>query len=93
MEESSIQLSKAYKDQVFRMRGESMTRIETFVAAAFAFATTMLVISIGTIPSSIDEFILAVKNIPSFLASSATILWIWHSHANYFCPANELRIF
>lgn len=83
MEESSIQLSKAYKDQVFRMRGESMTRIETFVAAAFAFATTMLVISLGTIPSSIEEFILAVKNIPSFLASSATILWIWHSHADW----------
>jgi uncharacterized membrane protein len=34
------------------MRGENMTRIETFVDAAFAFAFTMLVISIDEIPRS-----------------------------------------
>ena len=67
----------------FRMRGENMTRIETFVAAAFAFAVTMLVISLGTIPSTFDEFMLAVKQIPSFAASCAIIMWIWHSHADW----------
>jgi hypothetical protein len=38
----------------FTMRGESMTRIETFVAASFAFAITMMVISLGTIPDSVQ---------------------------------------
>lgn len=70
-------------NQTFRMRGENMTRIETFVAAAFAFAVTMLVISLGTVPSTFEAFIVAVKQIPSFAASCATIFWIWHSHANW----------
>ena len=60
-----------------------MTRIETFVAAAFAFSITMLVISLDSIPSTYDEFILAVKQIPSFIASAAIIFWIWHSHASW----------
>ncbi len=65
------------------LRGEAMTRIETFVAAAFAFAITMLVISLDEIPNNIDAFIVAVKNIPSFVASCALIFWIWHSHATW----------
>lgn len=76
-------MSTRYKDQQFRMRGESMTRIETFVAAAFAFATSMLVISLGSIPSTMNEFMLAVKNIPSFVFSCLIIFQIWHSHANW----------
>jgi len=70
-------------DNQFRMRGESMNRIETFVAAALAFATTMLVISVGSIPDTFQGFATAVKNIPSFIASSAIIIWIWHSHADW----------
>jgi len=76
-------MTQAYKDQKFTMRGESMTRIETFVAASFAFATSMLVISLGTIPSTMNEFLIAVKNIPSFVLSCFIIFQIWHSHADW----------
>lgn len=65
------------------MRGEYMTRIETFVAAAFAFAVTMLVISLDEIPQTFDELVLACKHIPAFAASFAMLTWIWHSHANW----------
>ncbi|MCC2615910.1 TMEM175 family protein [Aestuariibacter halophilus] len=65
------------------MRGEGMNRIETFVAAAFAFAVTMLVISVGSIPQSFEEFVLALKTIPAFAASFAVIVWIWHAHATW----------
>ena len=65
----------------FKMRGESMTRIETFVAAAFAFAVTMLVISVGTVPETMQQFVDATKQIPAFTASCAIIMWIWHTHA------------
>ena len=65
----------------FKMRGENMTRIETFVAAAFAFAVTMLVISVGTVPATMTEFVEATKQIPAFSASCALIVWIWHTHA------------
>lgn len=57
-----------------------MTRVEAFVASAFAFAVTMLVITVGTIPENFDELLLASKQIPSFAASFAIMTWIWHSH-------------
>ncbi|MDC8830804.1 TMEM175 family protein [Alteromonas gilva] len=67
--------------QGFIYRGESMTRVETFVAAAFAFSVTMLVISVGAIPQNFAEFVIACKQIPAFAASFAVLTWIWHSHA------------
>ncbi|SNY49781.1 Protein of unknown function [Arsukibacterium tuosuense] len=63
------------------MRGESMTRIETFFAAACAFAVTMVVISVGTIPHTLADLVLATKQIPAFAASFAVITWIWHTHS------------
>ncbi|MFT6779903.1 MAG: hypothetical protein ACJAV1_003849 [Paraglaciecola sp.] len=47
-----------------KMRGENMTRIETFVAAAFAL--TMLVISLGAVPETMQEFVEATKQISAF---------------------------
>jgi uncharacterized membrane protein len=42
-------------------RGRQTTRLETFVDAAFAFALTMLVISVDAIPQSFDELLQALK--------------------------------
>lgn len=67
----------------FIMRGQSMNRLETLVAAAFAFAVTMLIISVGNVPKSFDGFMQAVKLIPSSAASFAIIVWIWATHANW----------
>jgi uncharacterized membrane protein len=67
----------------FTMRGESMTRLETFVAASFAFAITIMMISLGTMPDSIAEFVDATKEIPVFIASSVLLIWIWHAHAKW----------
>lgn len=65
----------------FRIRGLAMTRIEVFVDAAFAFAVTMLVISIDQIPRSIPELLAISKQIPAFLLSVAQLVFIWHSHS------------
>ena len=62
------------------MRGEQTTRIETFTDAAFAFALTMLVISIETIPQNYTELVTALKGIPAFAASFALIVMFWHAH-------------
>jgi len=67
----------------FRLRGLNTTRLETFLDAAFAFAVTMLVISIGDIPESYDELIAALKGIPSFLACFAAILIFWTGHRRW----------
>ena len=74
MEKLSDQfLADCRKDQGRILRGEAMTRIDTFVDAAFAFAFTMLVISIDQIPRSPTELIELSKDIPSFVFSSLTI--------------------
>ena len=64
----------------FRMRGLEMTRLEVFIDAAFAFAVTMLVISFDAMPTSYDEVILAIKNIPAFIIAVIQLMWIWHTH-------------
>lgn len=65
------------------LRGENMTRIETFVDAAFAFAFTMLVISIDEIPKSIPELLLLSQDIPAFVISATVIGSIWIAHSTW----------
>ncbi len=79
-------LTKDFVDQCpiekgFRMRGIAMTRIEVFVDAAFAFAVTMLVISIDEIPSNMQELTEASKLIPAFILSVFQVVYIWHNHS------------
>jgi len=64
----------------FRLRGHAMTRTETFTDAAFAFAVTMLVISIDAVPESFDEMIAALREIPAFLLSFALLMMFWSGH-------------
>ena len=67
-------------NEKFRLRGSEMTRLETFIDAGFAFALTMLVISIDRIPTNHDEFILAFKGAPAFIACAALIGIFWRGH-------------
>jgi hypothetical protein len=81
-------LSQAYLDQCpvedgFRLRGLEMTRIEVFVDAAFAFAVTMLVVSVDGIPRNFDEMVNALKGLPAFVAAVAQLVWIWHAHSTW----------
>ena len=64
-----------------RDRGSEVTRMEAFVDSAFAFAVTLLVISLDSVPSSIPEFVVALKGIPAFAASFALIAMFWWTHA------------
>lgn len=67
----------------FRVRGEATTRLETFVDAAFAFAVTMLVISVDDVPRSYDEFADALRSIPAFVASFFQVIMFWLGHRNW----------
>ena len=65
----------------FRQRGADMTRLETFADAAFAFAVTLLVVGGGdSIPTSFEEMIRAMKQVPAFAASFANIMLFWYAH-------------
>ena len=76
-------LAKLPTKQGFRLRGLDMTRLETFLDAAFAFATTMLVISVSKLPETYSELILALKGIPAFAASFAIMMFFWISHRKW----------
>lgn len=67
----------------FRMRGRGMTRLETFVDAAFAFAITMLVISIDNMPRNWPEMVDALKGAPAFALSFAQIMLFWWGHRTW----------
>jgi uncharacterized membrane protein len=64
----------------FRLRGMQMTRLETFIDAAFAFAITMLVIAAERIPDDIETLLTAFKNVPAFVASIVVLGIFWRGH-------------
>ena len=77
------ELNKTPIENGIRLRGSNMTRLETLTDAAFAFAITMLVISVGKIPSNVEELINALKAIPAFLFAFSIIALFWSSHRNW----------
>jgi uncharacterized membrane protein len=64
----------------FRLRGMEITRLETFIDAAFAFAITMLVIAAQQIPDDVETLLAAFKNVPAFVASVIVIGIFWRGH-------------
>src|SRR6266852_569920 len=64
----------------FRLRGMQMTRLETFIDAAFAFAISMLVIAAQQIPDNIQALLAAFRNVPTFVCSIAVLGIFWRGH-------------
>jgi hypothetical protein len=64
----------------FRLRGIEMTRLETFIDAAFAFAVTMMVIATQQVPDDINALLAAFKHVPAFLASVVVLGIFWRGH-------------
>ena len=74
------QLEELTVENQFRLRGLEVTRLDTFIDAAFAFVLTLLVISFDDIPSNISEMLAAVKRIPGFAASFGILMMFWLQH-------------
>ena len=64
----------------FRLRGLEMTRLETFIDAAFAFSVTMMVISVDKVPDNVDDLLTAFRNVPAFIACIAVLGLFWRGH-------------
>jgi hypothetical protein len=64
----------------FRLRGQEMTRSETFTDAAFAVAVTLLVISVDAMPTSFQDLADALRGVPAFAMSFTVLLVFWHGH-------------
>jgi uncharacterized membrane protein len=74
---------EALDDAGFRIRGVQATRVDAFVDAAFAFAVTLLVVSIGRVPTTVAELQLALRGVPAFAASFFVIARFWQAHRNW----------
>ena len=64
----------------FRLRGIAMTRLETFIDAAFAFAVTMMVIAAERVPDDISALLVAFKHVPAFVGSVLVLGIFWRGH-------------
>ena len=64
-------------------RRHEISRLEAFSDAAFAFALTLLVVSLD-VPRSYDELMTLVRGFPSFACCFALLVWIWHEHNMFF---------
>jgi len=65
------------------VRRHEVSRLEAFSDAAFAFALTLLVVSLD-VPRSYDGLMQTMKGFPSFACCFALLVWIWHEHNLFF---------
>jgi uncharacterized membrane protein len=64
-------------------RRHDISRLEAFSDAAFAFALTLLVVSLS-VPRSYGELMQLIKGFFSFACCFALLVWIWYEHNMYF---------
>jgi uncharacterized membrane protein len=70
-------------DAVLRVRRHQPTRLEGFVDASFAFAVTLLVISIGHTPVTVADMLHALRGIPAFALCFLLLARLWNAHREW----------
>jgi len=64
-------------------RRAETSRLEGFSDAVFAFALTLLVVSLQ-VPSSYDELVHTLRSFVAFAPSFSALIWIWYLHREFF---------
>lgn len=66
----------------FRWRGGEITRLEAFTDAVFAFALTLLVVSLE-VPRTFSQLALTMKGFLAFAFCFGLLAHLWHTHYRY----------
>jgi uncharacterized membrane protein len=66
----------------FRLRGGEVTRLEAFSDAVFAFALTLLVVSLD-VPKSFDDLVATMRGFPAFALCFLFLTLIWNGHDKF----------
>ena len=74
---------KAPSDPCFRWRGGDVSRLEGLSDGVFAFALTLLVVSLS-VPQNFYEVWLTIRDFPAFAMSFAVLIMCWYSHYIFF---------
>jgi len=64
-------------------RRHDMTRLEAFSDAVFAFALTLLVVSLE-VPHTYHDLMNLVRGFVPFAACFSLLIWIWYEHSTFF---------
>ena len=66
----------------FRLRGQEVTRLESFSDAVFGFALTLLVVSLD-VPKTFADLVNTMRGFPAFALCFLFLALIWNGHYRY----------
>ena len=70
-------------EEGFSWRGQEVSRIEGFADAVFAFAVTLLVVSLE-VPNTFDELLATMRGFFAFAISGWLLYAVWFDHYKFF---------
>jgi uncharacterized membrane protein len=75
--------SRTSREPGFRWRAAEVTRLEGFTDAVFAFAVTLLVVSLE-VPKTFPELLVAMRGFFAFGVCFALLANVWYQHYRFF---------
>src|SRR4051794_14240469 len=76
-------LMNKHQETGFRWRGGEIARVEGLSDAVFAFAVTLLVVSLE-VPKTFNELAALMRGFGPFAISFALLMQVWHEQYRYF---------